>query len=202
MNDAGNHGASSAGETSTALVFVSPKLQKLPTRRKAPSAYVENFRYYSFVEQSDMAPTLGALLGFPIPRNNLGAIVKEFLPLWESSKLKAALLMASTDVCAESDQIQILVRNARQILKIVTATFGDAVVESFGEADDCARAGSEALELACLWTRLESTARLAGEQDDLDQEWMHSTSEVGNSSSCDNPFWLTFPSGYVEPRTF
>lgn len=86
MNDAGNHGASSAGETSTALVFVSPKLRELAKSssmsRVAPVPYNEHFRYYTTVEQSDLAPTLSGLLGIPVPKNNLGAFIPDFLPLW------------------------------------------------------------------------------------------------------------------------
>lgn len=85
MNDAGNHGGSAPGETSPALVFISPKLQSINSGLESPAAYKEDFRYYSFVEQSDIAPTLGALLGFPVPKNNLGAIIPSFLSFWPSS---------------------------------------------------------------------------------------------------------------------
>lgn len=82
MNEAGNHGASSAGETSPALVFISPKLEALPSQRQAPVRFKDDFQYYSTVEQSDIAPTLAALLGFPVPKNNLGAFIVDFLPFW------------------------------------------------------------------------------------------------------------------------
>jgi ethanolaminephosphotransferase len=85
MNDAGNHGASSAGETSPALVFMSPKLRDLNVHLQSPLPEDEGFQYYSAVEQSDLAPTLAALLGFPVPKNNLGALIPEFLPFWASS---------------------------------------------------------------------------------------------------------------------
>lgn len=86
MNDAGNHGASSPGETSPALVFMSPKLRALKSNLRSPMPEDESFRYYSTVEQSDVAPTLAALLGFPVPKNNLGALIPEFLPFWSNSK--------------------------------------------------------------------------------------------------------------------
>lgn len=85
MNDAGNHGASSSGETSPALVFMSPKLKELPNKYRKPVEYQEDFQYYTTVEQSDLAPTLAALLGFPVPKNNLGAFMVDFLPFWSSS---------------------------------------------------------------------------------------------------------------------
>lgn len=82
MNEAGNHGGSSSGETSPALVFMSPKLRKIPTGSNSPMAIVENFQYYDVIEQSDLAPTLAGLLGFPVPLNNLGVFIKQMLPLW------------------------------------------------------------------------------------------------------------------------
>ncbi|KAK6949732.1 major facilitator superfamily transporter protein [Daldinia eschscholtzii] len=86
MNDAGNHGASSPGETSPALVFVSPKLKSISKPLKVPADFVEDFQYYNAVEQSDLAPTLAALLGFPVPKNNLGSFMVDFLPFWPESK--------------------------------------------------------------------------------------------------------------------
>lgn len=85
MNDAGNHGGSAPGETSPALVFISPKLKTINSGFQTPAAFEENFQYYSTVEQSDIAPTLGALLGFPVPQNNLGAFIPAFLPFWQHS---------------------------------------------------------------------------------------------------------------------
>lgn len=82
MNDAGNHGGSAPGETSPALVFVSPKLRRITTGRQSPVSIQEDFQYYSTVEQSDVAPTLAGLLGFPVPRNNLGVFIIDFLPFW------------------------------------------------------------------------------------------------------------------------
>lgn len=86
MNDAGNHGGSAPGETSPALVFMSPKLKSLKRTYEVPVKFREDFRYYSVIEQSDLAPTLAALLGFPIPKNNLGAFIVDFLPFWPSSR--------------------------------------------------------------------------------------------------------------------
>lgn len=87
MNDAGNHGASSPGETSPALVFLSPKLKTIQRQTPSPLPFRDDFQYYSTVEQSDIAPTLAALLGFPVPKNNLGAFITDFLPFWTSGML-------------------------------------------------------------------------------------------------------------------
>ena len=45
MNDAGNHGGSAPGETSPALVFISPELQKISSGLESPTVYREDFRY-------------------------------------------------------------------------------------------------------------------------------------------------------------
>ena len=65
MNEAGNHGGSAPGETSTALVFISPKLKQISKRQPSPAQPDDEFRYYKMVEQSDVVPTLAGLLGFP-----------------------------------------------------------------------------------------------------------------------------------------
>lgn len=86
MNEAGNHGGSSAGETSPALTFISPKFEGRIAPNKSPVDASSEFHYYRTVEQSDLTPTLAGLLGVPIPRNNLGVIIREILDLWQSGK--------------------------------------------------------------------------------------------------------------------
>lgn len=83
MNDAGNHGGSSIGETSPALLFISPKFQAKGIRRKSPVQAISPMQYYRTVEQADITPTLSVLLGIPIPLNNIGVIISEFLPIWD-----------------------------------------------------------------------------------------------------------------------
>lgn len=85
MNDGGNHGGSGEGETSPALVLMSPKFKSLgeepfdaPTKPKN----VDGFQFYRTVEQSDIAPSLAGLLGVPIPKNNLGVFIPDLLKLW------------------------------------------------------------------------------------------------------------------------
>ncbi|RKU41762.1 major facilitator super transporter protein, variant 2 [Coniochaeta pulveracea] len=146
MNDAGNHGASSPGETSPALVFMSPKLKTIKSQNPSPLAYKNDFQYYSTVEQSDIAPTLAALLGFPVPKNNLGAFIDAFLPFWER----------------DTDKAQILMQNARQTLEIIKAAFGPDLftLESPGTArcDDPQSGSIE--DLACQWQELATRAGL------------------------------------------
>lgn len=177
MNDAGNHGASSAGETSPALLFLAPKLKAAltdPTASFLPSPLDErdDFQFYHTVEQSDLAPTLGALLGFPAPKNNLGAFIPAFLPLWS----------------ARRDQVQILMHNAHQILRVLEAAFGPEV---FAEAsiEACIDPQTDVQEIACAWHDIVRTApRLNGtnnEDDDGSQlsaeaydEWANKTNTV------------------------
>ena len=87
MNDAGNHGGSTPGETSPALVFISSKLRTISSGVECPPANpASDFQYYKVIEQSDIAPTLAGLLGFPIPLNNLGVFIPELLQLWPDSR--------------------------------------------------------------------------------------------------------------------
>ncbi|KAH9221149.1 GPI ethanolamine phosphate transferase-like protein 2 [Leptodontidium sp. 2 PMI_412] len=159
MNDAGNHGGSAPGETSPALVFVSPKLRSINSGHRAPAPFEEDFQYYSTVEQSDIAPTLGSLLGFPAPRNNLGAMIPDFLPFWPK----------------KSDQVQILLRNARQILGVVTAAFPS--FEAATPATDCRDLSSNIDQLSCQWKIVtESQPKL--EDDDLAiDKWLQITTK-------------------------
>jgi ethanolaminephosphotransferase len=83
MNEAGNHGGSSAGETSPALLFMSPKFEALG-RRESPVEPSGDMQYYQTVEQADIAPTLAGLLGIPIPLNSLGVFIPDFLEMWDN----------------------------------------------------------------------------------------------------------------------
>ncbi|OLN81583.1 GPI ethanolamine phosphate transferase 2 [Colletotrichum chlorophyti] len=163
MNDAGNHGASSPGETSPALVFISPKLKELQRNLESPAAFQEDFSYYTKVEQSDLAPTLGALLGFPAPQNNLGAFIADFLPFWPN----------------KNDQAQLLMRNARQILNIVTATFGFGMFDltSTAAQSACSNPQDDAQELACEWHRVNEGLQAMNGSDELDPAWREAISK-------------------------
>ena len=87
MNDAGNHGGSAESETSTALVFISPKIKSLTEGLDSPILLKDgDFQYYTTVEQSDIAPTIAALLGFPVPLNSLGVLIVGMLGFWGNGK--------------------------------------------------------------------------------------------------------------------
>ena len=82
MNEAGNHGGSASGETSTALTFIAPKFRQYFAGQPCPADPSDDYDFYSVVEQSDIAPTLSGLLGIPVPLNNLGVFIPDFLDMW------------------------------------------------------------------------------------------------------------------------
>lgn len=106
MNDIGNHGGSSPGETNPGLTFISPKFSKLRSDRTFPFTDRGNFEYFSLISQVDLVPSLAALLDFPIPKNNLGIIIPEILDLWN-----------------KQDRISILMENCKQLMKLLRSKF-------------------------------------------------------------------------------
>ncbi|KAK6349787.1 major facilitator superfamily transporter protein, variant 2 [Orbilia brochopaga] len=132
MNDGGGHGGSSAGETSAALVFMSPKLKTLNLGRTAPEQPTDEFRYYRLIEQSDVAPTLTTLLGLPIPKNNLGLFVDDFLPLWNAD-----------------DQVKITSTNARELSRLISASYPE--FDGLLAEGACNGKGGQLDNLACIW---------------------------------------------------
>ncbi|OCT50539.1 GPI ethanolamine phosphate transferase 2 [Cladophialophora carrionii] len=138
MNEGGNHGASSPGEVSTALTFISPKFKSAFEGRTSPVDDAIDYQYYDVVEQSDIVPTLAALLGFPVPLNNLGVIIPYLLELWTRPE----------------DQYALMYENAQQIHRIAEATFPNSF-EGQSPPEDCSlTSGDEPDILACLWQRV------------------------------------------------
>lgn len=86
MNELGNHGGSSAGETSPGLAFISPDFPRTLTgqRRNCPVEWNDSYTYYDRINQIDIVPTLAALMNFPVPKNNLGVVIPGFLNMWPS----------------------------------------------------------------------------------------------------------------------
>ena len=156
MNSAGNHGGSLPGETSAAMLFASPKFRTSLPGKKTYRAPVDprdgtEFEFYRRVEQIDVVPTLAALMGVPVPGNNLGVLVPEMLGFWSSDLALAGRTshLGSEEEkeknenesnvvvgreagkeggegfnALEDDALHLLYRNALQILEIVKATFG------------------------------------------------------------------------------
>ncbi|MCJ1404457.1 major facilitator super transporter protein [Xylographa trunciseda] len=140
MNDAGNHGGSAPGETSPALVFMSPKLKEISQGSPCPIETPKSaFQYYNVVEQSDVAPTLAGLLGFPIPLNNLGIFIPEFLRFW-----------------SESERMDLMTSNAQQMLRIVQATFSDIAFDGVVDRTRCIEPASDGEQLQCHWATIKA----------------------------------------------
>lgn len=156
MNDAGNHGASSPGETSSALVFLSPKLRRISRGSNAPEVPKREFEYYKMVEQSDITPTIAALLGIPISKNNLGAFIPEFLPFWSNPR----------------DKVQILLRNGQQILNIITAAFGNELFDLSGTTDPCDLQHTDINAIACDWRQLNRQVATLPAESEMDPKWL------------------------------
>ena len=43
------------------------------------------FTFYNKIQQSDLVPTISRLLGWTIPRNNIGVLLNSFLPFWNGT---------------------------------------------------------------------------------------------------------------------
>ncbi|KAL4944741.1 hypothetical protein BDV06DRAFT_76172 [Aspergillus oleicola] len=144
MNDAGNHGGSSAGETSAALLFMSPKLQTLHAGRESPVDAVDDLQYYSVVDQTDITPTLAGLLGLPIPLNSLGVFIPDFLDMWYLG----------------SQKIQLLYENSKQLLGTLKETFPNQGLEDGTVPAHCYPSPQSGLDEAyCAWTRAQKLLR-------------------------------------------
>ncbi|CDR44716.1 CYFA0S15e01882g1_1 [Cyberlindnera fabianii] len=91
MNELGNHGGSSAGETSAALLFASKKFESLGLQNQSPLPYNDEYKYYQKIQQIDLVPTLCSLIHIPTPKNSLGVFIKEFLQLWPQNERSSVL---------------------------------------------------------------------------------------------------------------
>jgi len=143
MNAGGNHGGSGPGETEPALVFASPKFAGTNSRScpAAPKDGTE-FEFYRKVQQSDVVPTLASLMGFPVPRNSLGVVLRE----------------ATEFLLGEETWVRSLQRNARQVLVILRASIGEerwlaAVKRHMHQTVACQSLSDEVDEMACLWAQ-------------------------------------------------
>ncbi|KAI1006760.1 GPI ethanolamine phosphate transferase 2 [Podosphaera aphanis] len=153
MNDVGNHGGSTPGETSPALVFISPKLKTVNKEVKASGSDRDDFRYHSYIDQADIAPTLAGLFGFPVPMNNLGVFIPQFLSFWNDA----------------SDRTKILMQNAKQILTVVSEVYPS--FEDEGPAENCHMFDNGVDELACQWRSISQSLPSIGEEKYIVQMW-------------------------------
>ncbi|KAL2830634.1 hypothetical protein BJY01DRAFT_118308 [Aspergillus pseudoustus] len=137
MNDAGNHGGSSAGETSPAVLFISPRFRALDTNRQSPADALRDLQYYRVVDQTDITPTLAGLLGLPIPLNSLGVFIPEFLDMWHTS----------------AERLELLLANSKQLLRTLTQTYPSYDFDTPATCHVSSDSGN--LEKAhCAWARV------------------------------------------------
>ncbi|KAJ5139103.1 Alkaline phosphatase-like alpha/beta/alpha [Penicillium bovifimosum] len=148
MNEAGNHGGSSAGETSPALLFISPKFEDLGGR-ESPVESLGDMQYYQTVNQADIAPTLAGLLGVPIPLNSLGVFIPDFLGMWTHG----------------SHKLRMLSQNAEQLLNSLKTTFPGS---TFDSTTSCASEATSGIEGAqCAWARVQRLLSIRAEPEEL-----------------------------------
>lgn len=74
-------------------------------------------------------------------------------------------------------------RNAEQILAIITATFGTELFHSADGVDPCIRKDTDIEDLACRWHILSKSAKSMGTSSTMDQEWTTGMSQVRQASS-------------------
>lgn len=110
MNEIGNHGGALAGEVSPGMVLVSPKFKKLGLSHHVPQKEQPLFAYFEKCLQIDLVPTLLALLGIPIPKNNVGRVLPEILGLFK-------------------DPVKVLRENARQMAALAGSEVEGATVD-------------------------------------------------------------------------
>lgn len=110
MNDVGNHGGSSTGETSAAMILISEQFKRLDLNNgvNAPIPWNEDYDYYNKIDQIDLVPTLTELLGLNVPINNLGKFIPSFLSLYDS----------------DEEKINILTKNAIQLKVMLDKSMG------------------------------------------------------------------------------
>lgn len=73
-------------------------------------------------------------------------------------------------------------RNAEQILAIITATFGEDLFRTTTNTDPCLHTATDVEDLACRWRRLKSVAKdIGNNKPDLGEAWIASMSEVRTS---------------------
>ena len=186
MNAGGNHGGSGPGETEPAMVFASPIFKGMEKRKiyECPTLPKEGteFHYYTKIGQSDLVPTLAAILGMPVSKNSLGVLVREVLGLWPDG----------------GKRLRLLRQNARQLLHVVKAKYGGEWVEGrvelylkefrrgrersgrvdgegggevdelFAEPEEDAEPKEDAEKLAFLWAGLSLHPRSFEDLTDLD----------------------------------
>lgn len=100
--------------------------------------------------------------------------------------------------------MQLLIRNARQILGVAAAAFGEELFDLNSSVDPCSGAMSDADELACDWRLINKQLSSFPSYEDVSPEWVHKVTKVRATSQpilTIHPPLLTPESGFARPRT-
>lgn len=141
MDSRGNHGGSLESEMSAALVLLSPQFQSLFPGADSPTTPVNGaYGYHTVIDQTDIVPTLSALLGIQIPRLSIGVVISDFLRLWSDTR----------------DHVGQLRRNAAQLMKAYIAHDPGFVISEVHETDgNCLSPSKPSDQLLCFWGKVE-----------------------------------------------
>jgi ethanolaminephosphotransferase len=128
-----------------AVLFASPSFPA-EDGLKSPVEPQSDFHYYTMIQQSDLVPTISTLLGWPVPRNNIGVLLKSFLRLWNS--MLFLMILLSLD---RTDQLAVIGNNIVQISKLVKFSRPDIFDSEY--MSDCSDEG----DIGCSWSRCKSS---------------------------------------------
>lgn len=78
----------------------------------------------------------------------------------------------------EEDRVQLLMRNAEQILNIITASFGKERFAAAAQVEDCRTLTDNIDELACDWQAIANQAKAAAQSAEDNAEWIPRASNV------------------------
>lgn len=143
MNEIGNHGGLSVGETSAALTFISPVFAEdqsytdLKNPQTVPVKVNNDYQFLESTNQINLVPTICDFFHLPLPKNNLGVLLKKFIYKDKNGRLDYA------------DIFYKLSQNAYQFRELVEAKFGRKLPAKFDEASSFDE--SDYGKLSFLW---------------------------------------------------
>ncbi|KAK9241079.1 alkaline-phosphatase-like protein [Lipomyces kononenkoae] len=144
MNEIGNHGGSSPGETAAALVFASPVFSKHGSASPSPPNPTDGYEYYNVVEQVDIVASISGLVSNPFPMNNIGVFIPELLRFWSR--------WATNNMVLGSDQVKLLRQNAEQMYRILKEAF--SAIDTPVTDPQVLLAGSDIDKIRGMWAQI------------------------------------------------
>lgn len=83
---------------------------------------------------------------------------------------------------SETDQVQLLIRNARQILGVAAAAFGEELFDIYAGVDPCTDGKSDAHRLACDWRSINKHLASVSSFEEVSAEWIDQVTEVNEAA--------------------